>query len=179
MIDRLAMPRSMEVGASVPEADTGDPFEAFFDAHRDRLFGSMVLLTSNRHEAEELTQDAFVAVWERWGRVRTMDEPVGYLYRTAMNMFRKRLRRRSVALRLIPARAEPADELSRVDSRHTVAAALASLPPRQRAAVVLTELFELPSEEAGKVLGVRPGTVRALAYQGRAARPAPMGGDDG
>ena len=179
MIDRLAVPRSVEVAASVPEADTEGSFEAFFEAHRDRLFGSMVLLTGDRHEAEELTQDAFVAVWERWGRIRTMDEPVGYLYRTAMNRFRKRLRRRSVALRRTPWRSEPADELARVDARHTMTAALATLPPRQRAAVVLTELFDLPSEEAGRVLGVRAGTVRALAHQGRAALRAAIGGDHG
>jgi RNA polymerase sigma-70 factor, ECF subfamily len=40
----------------------------------------------NRAEAEELAQDAFLKVWERWDRVADIEEPVGYLYRTAMNL---------------------------------------------------------------------------------------------
>ena len=40
-------------------------------------------------------QDAFLSVWERWDRVGEMDDPLGYLYRTAMNLFRKRYRRTS------------------------------------------------------------------------------------
>ena len=55
------------------------------------------------------------------------------------------------------------------DARETVRRALASLTPRQRAAIVMTELLGFSSSEAGKVLGIRPGTVRALATQGRAA----------
>jgi RNA polymerase sigma-70 factor (ECF subfamily) len=47
--------------------------------------------------------------------------------------------------------------------------ALGQLTPRQRAALVLTEMIGYSSEEAASILGVRPGTVRALAFQGRAA----------
>ena len=59
----------------------------------------MYLVTGNAQEAEEMMQDAFGAVWERWDRVSVMDEPTGYLYRTAMNRFRSRLRRASRAAR--------------------------------------------------------------------------------
>ena len=44
-------------------------------------------------------QDAFLTVWERWDRVGGMDDPVGYLYRTAMNLFRKRYRRAMLSVR--------------------------------------------------------------------------------
>ena len=57
-------------------------------------------MTGNRAEAEELMQDAFLSVWERWDRVSGMDDPIGYLYRTAMNLFRKRYRRAMLAVRL-------------------------------------------------------------------------------
>ncbi|HJY31569.1 MAG TPA: sigma factor, partial [Actinomycetota bacterium] len=74
-------------------------FEAFFEAEHERLFRALYLVTGNAQEAEELMQDAFVAVWERWDRVSGMDDPTGYLFRTAMNRFRSRLRRASRAAR--------------------------------------------------------------------------------
>ena len=63
-------------------------FEAFFDAEHRGLYSALVLITHDRHEAEELMQDAFLKLWERWGRVGAMDDPAGYLFRTAMNLFR-------------------------------------------------------------------------------------------
>src|SRR5207249_4206060 len=60
-------------------------FEEFFDLERDRLFRVMCVITGNRQEAEDLSQDAFSRVWERWNRVGAMANPTGYLHRTAMN----------------------------------------------------------------------------------------------
>jgi RNA polymerase sigma factor (sigma-70 family) len=159
-----------------PRAAGRDPsFEAFYERERDRVFGALCLVTGSRHDAEELTQDAFLALWERWQRVRALDDPTGYLYRTAMNGFRKRLRRAALARRLAPrlwrAR-EGGDEL-----RSEVMDALGALPPRQRAAVVLTELLGYGSEEAGRLLGVKAVTVRVLASQGRAVLRRELGAE--
>jgi RNA polymerase sigma factor (sigma-70 family) len=68
-------------------------FEEFFETERRRLFRAIYLMTGSTHDAEELTQDAFLVVWARWERVRQMDSPTGFLYRTAMNAFRSRHRR--------------------------------------------------------------------------------------
>jgi len=59
-----------------------------------------------------------------------------------------------------------------------VARALAGLPRRQRAALVLTDLLGFSSEEAGRMLGVKPVTVRVLASQGRAAMKQSLGERD-
>jgi RNA polymerase sigma-70 factor (ECF subfamily) len=144
-------------------------FEEFYEKERDGLFGALVLITGNRYEAEELTQEAFVAVWERWTRVAGMENPAGYLYRTAMNGFRKRRRRAAVALRRTVRPAEHRDLFAEAEDRQVVARALAGLSQRQRAALVLTDLLEFSSDEAGRMLSIRPATVRALASQGRAA----------
>jgi DNA-directed RNA polymerase specialized sigma24 family protein len=80
-------------------ADEASAFEDFFRGQTQNLYAHLCLITGNRAEAEELAQDAFLKVWERWDRVADMEEPVGYLYRTAMNLFRKRYRRVGVALR--------------------------------------------------------------------------------
>ena len=85
---------------SVEDGRVGaEGFESFYEVERDGLFGAMVLITGNRHEAEEVAQDAFLAVWERWDRVRSMESPAGYLYRTGMNEYRKRRRKAALAVR--------------------------------------------------------------------------------
>src|SRR5436189_41522 len=84
-------------------------FEEFFSAEHRGLYGALVLVTRSSHEAEEVMQDAFLRVWERWDRVAALDDPVGYLYRTAMNLFRSRRRRVLVALRRTVKPREPDD----------------------------------------------------------------------
>jgi len=143
-------------------------FELFYRSERDGLFANLYLMTRDPHEAEELMHDAFLKVWERWGRVRHMDRPAGYLHRTAFNAFRTRYRRAAVAQRVL-GRASKRDPLEDVEGRDRVDRALAALTVRQRAAVILTELLDYSSEEAGRLLGVRPGTVRGLAHHGRVA----------
>jgi RNA polymerase sigma factor (sigma-70 family) len=153
-------------------------FEAFFEAERDGLFGALVLITGDRHEAEEIAQDAFLLLWERWDRVGSMENPSGYLYRTAMNLFRKRRRRAALAVRRAVGFAHSGDPFAAADDRQVVARALAGLSRRQRAALVLTELLGFTSEEAGRMLGVKSVTVRVLASQGRAAMRQSLGGTD-
>jgi RNA polymerase sigma factor (sigma-70 family) len=177
------MNRSVEIVPStdlgLDDALVGTPnFERFYEAERDGLFGALVLITGNRHEAEEITQDAFVAVWERWDRVSAMEAPTGYLYRTAMNAFRKRLRRTATALRRVVGVKPEQDAFAAADARQVVATALAGLSRRQRAALVLTELLGFSSEEAGRALGIKPVTVRVLASQGRAAMKKSVGWSD-
>jgi RNA polymerase sigma factor (sigma-70 family) len=140
-------------------------FEAFFLDHQEPLFRAMWLVTRNRHEAEEIMQEAFVRLWERWSIVRN---PEAYLYRTAMNLFRSRLRRAAVALRWAVHALPLDDQFAEVEARDSVIRALAPLPDRQRAAVVLMDVLGLSSEQAGHALGIRPVTVRVLAARGRA-----------
>lgn len=153
-------------------------FESFFEAERNGLFGALVLITGDRHEAEEIAQDSFLVLWERWDRVGSMDHPTGYLYRTAMNLFRKRRRRAAVAVRRAVGLADHEDAFAVADARQVVARALAGLSRRQRAALVLTELLGFTSEEAGRALGIKPVTVRVLASQGRAAMRQSLGERD-
>jgi RNA polymerase sigma-70 factor (ECF subfamily) len=142
-------------------------FEAFFERLHGDLFAAMWLITRNRHEAEELAQDAFLRLWERWDRVAAMDDPEGYLYRTAMNAFRSRARRASLALRRIGRPSPVDDALAGVEHREMLVQALAPLTPRERAAVVLTDVLGYSSEEAGRWLRIKPVTVRVLASRGR------------
>ena len=144
-------------------------FELFFGREAQMLFRRLCAVTGNAAEAEEIMQDAFLALWERWERVSRMEDPTGYLYRTAMNVFRKRSRRAALAIRKTLSLAPDPAPFSEIDEQQDVLAALASLTPRQRAAVVLTDVLGYSSEEAGHALGVNAGTVRGLASRARAA----------
>jgi RNA polymerase sigma-70 factor, ECF subfamily len=162
----------MEERATAPtETHPGEPpldFESFFLEHHEALFRAMWLVTRNRHEAEEVMQDTFLRLLERWPTVQGAKNPEGYLYRAAMNVFRSRLRRAAVSVRKAIRQLPADDQLGAVEAREAVVRALAPLPARQRAAVVLLDVLGLTSEEAGEALGIRPVTARVLAARGRA-----------
>jgi RNA polymerase sigma-70 factor (ECF subfamily) len=144
-------------------------FETFFHAHHDRLFRALTLMTGNRHEAEEVLQDAFLKLWERWDRVASLADPAGYLYRTSMNLFRSRARRTAMAVRKAAGRVPPDDALRSVEERDVLVRALARVSPRQRAAIVLIDVLDMSSDDAGAALGVRAVTARVLASKARAS----------
>jgi hypothetical protein len=102
-----------------PAKPSGGDFEAFFEAEHERLLRALFVVTGSAEEADELMQDAFVAVWERWDWVGGMHDPTGYLYRTAMNRFRSRLRSARAAEDLLVASSNPA--VRRLLSRGRVA----------------------------------------------------------
>ena len=144
-------------------------FAAFYEATVRRLFAALCLVTGDRYEAEEITQEAFVRVFERWDRVGEFDDPTGYLFRVSMNLFRGRFRRASLAVRrslfLAP---KATDDLAAVDTHDAVVRLLRGLDPKQRAAVVLTAILDYPAEEAGEMLGIGASSVRSLTTRARA-----------
>jgi RNA polymerase sigma-70 factor (ECF subfamily) len=146
-------------------------FEAFFHDHYERLLRAMYLATGDRHEAEDLTQDAFVRVYERWDLVRGAENPLGYVYRVALNARRSRLRRLAVAARkalhLIPQ--PPSDHHEATDERISLRNAMAALPDGQREAIVLIEWLDMTDVEAGAALGISAGAVRTRLHRARAA----------
>jgi RNA polymerase sigma factor (sigma-70 family) len=155
--------------AKADRATEGLDFEAFYEAESQTLFRRLWLIAGNRSEAEEIMQDAFLRLLERWDRIDQLKDPTAYLYRTAMNVFRRRYRRSALAIRKTFAPDTGHDEFAAADARDAVLRALATLSPRQRAALVLIELEGMSSQEAGEALGIKASTVRALATQGRAA----------
>ena len=144
-------------------------FEDLVHAEHAGLYSALCLIIRDRGEAEDVMQEAFLKVWERWDRVQGMEDPTGYLYRTALNLHRKRMRRASVAIRRAVGLGPSRDSLADVETRDAVVRALGALPPRQRESVVLVDLLDYSSEEAGELMGIAAATVRVLASHGRAA----------
>jgi len=167
-------PRVQNPHVGVPET-----FEEFFELEHERLLRALYLVTGDREEAEDLMQEAFVKVLERWDVVRTMAAPTGYVFQTAMNGFRTKYRRAVMSVRrialLVPRSGDSFDE---VEIREDVRLALTMLTRRQRAAIVLTELLGYPAEEAARILSIQPSTVRALTTQARTTLRSILGGTD-
>ena len=108
--------------------------------------------------AEEVVQDAFARVYERWGSI---DRPAAYLRTCVVNGSRALLRRRRLAVWRRP---DPVPESMEPAADH-ILDALAALPPRRRAAVVLRYYEDLSEAEIAAVLGVRPGTVKSMLHR--------------
>ena len=144
-------------------------FDDFFEEEHERLFKALYFVTGNRHDAEELMQDAFLKLWERWGEIHRISDPTGYLFRVALNGFRMRRRRAAMAIRKTVSIAERRDAFLDADMRADIRQLLLQATPRQRTALLLLDLLGYPSDEAARILRVRPSTVRALATKGRRA----------
>jgi RNA polymerase sigma factor (sigma-70 family) len=150
--------------------DTEPPaFEPFFEEQKERLLRILSVITGSRAEAEDLAQEAFTRLLERWETVAAMEDPAGYLHRTAMNLFRNQYRRARVVLARTVGLGPEQDVFKPVEDRDAAARALGALTPRQRAALVLTEALGYSGEEAGQLLGIKASTVWALTHQARAA----------
>jgi RNA polymerase sigma factor (sigma-70 family) len=164
-------PETLDVTAA--PATFGD----FFGAHQARLGRACLLLTGNPTEAEDLAQESMARIFERWDRVSEMDDPEGYLFRTALNLHRNALRRLSVAARreVVGSRIDDEDATDRsLDIRQ----AIRSLPVKQRQALVLVEWLRYSSEQAAQILGIDAVSVRGRLHRARSALRHRYGGLD-
>lgn len=142
-----------------------DSAAEFCERLRGRLVGSLTLYCGDRAVAEELAQEALARAWQRWASVSRMESPEAWTYRTAFNLARSRFRRRSAERRANQRHAlrESAAAGGVDDAADTLAirAAVAELPPRQRAAVVARYYLGLDVAAAAAALDCAPGTVKA------------------
>src|SRR5712691_2698675 len=108
----------MKVHPDHREASQARDFHSFFTDERDALFRMLVLVTGSVDEAEDLVQEAFLRVWERWAHVEGLANPIGYLHTTALNCFRSRYRHAMfVAKRQLQLGREQSDPLTAVEAR--------------------------------------------------------------
>lgn len=141
-------------------------FVEWYQAEHGRVLSTLTLATRDREVAREATDEAFARALERWHRVGQMESPTGWTYQVALNVARRRLRRRSVERTLLGHRAVPGlVEQQPVD--HELWAAVSQLPPRQRTAVALRYVADLPEARIAEAMQVAPGTVSATLNAAR------------
>ncbi|MGW2489432.1 SigE family RNA polymerase sigma factor [Streptomyces sp. NPDC001606] len=143
-------------------------FESYAAARWSGLFRTAFLLTGDHHEAEDLVQATLAKVYLGWHRIRHLDVPDAYVHRALVNNNLSRHRKRRVVQLLTPVLPERSREggQSHVEERSLLMAALATLPPRQRAAVVLRYWEDYSEHQAAEILGCSPGNVKSQASRG-------------
>jgi RNA polymerase sigma-70 factor (sigma-E family) len=134
-------------------------FAAFFAATRQPMVRLAYLLTGSGAQAEEAVQESLVRVYERWGRI---DDPGAYLRRAVVNRCSSWHRHRAVVRRTLSKAAAAETYLDQPDE---LADALAQLPARRRAVIVLRfyERLELP--EIADALDISTGTVKSTLHR--------------
>jgi RNA polymerase sigma factor (sigma-70 family) len=172
------MVQPTHMGAAA-ETEAVEDFDCFFRTHHLRLFQALYLLTGDVHEADDITQEALLRTYERWDRVSSMDSAAGYVFRTAMNVYRSRLRRLAVRARHTFASLPSDDPSGSIAIGQDVRNALRSISDEQRQALILVEWLGLDSDEAGRVLGIDASSVRGRLHRGRAALRELLGDVDG
>jgi RNA polymerase sigma-70 factor (sigma-E family) len=148
------------------KSEDEEQFQGFVRSRWSRLVRTAYLLTGDRHLAEDVAQSALAKAYRSWSRVMRSDNPDAYVRRILVNCDRDRFRKRRVAEHLTdmpPDVAAESDDMARADQRALLAAALAGLPRRQRAVVVLRYWEDLSETEVAQTLGCSTGTVKSQA----------------
>ncbi len=143
-------------------------FESWYLDEHPRLLASMVAISGNVSVATDATDEAFLRAFERWERVGQMISPGGWTYRTALNLLRRRFRRQALEARLLRRVAAANGSFQPPpDWSLETWEALRALPARERTAVVLRHVADLPTKEIAAAMGVVPGTVASSLHSGR------------
>ncbi|NUT29781.1 MAG: SigE family RNA polymerase sigma factor [Streptomyces sp.] len=153
------------------QAEQEDRFQEFVRARWSHLVRTAYLLTGDAHHAEDLTQTALAKAYRSWRRVARADNPEAYVRRMLVSCNSDRFRKRRVteALTAVPPEVAGRDAgYAGVDERSALLGALAQLPPKQRAVVVMRYWEDLSEAEVAEVLGCSVGTVKSQASKGLA-----------
>lgn len=164
----------------------GDPdaFGELVRRHRDRLWAVALRTLGDREEAADAVQDALVSAYRAAHTFQGRSAVTTWLHRITVNACLDRARKAAAR------RASPTDDTERLeqllephesaagpaerqDLHRELLAALKTLPPEQRAALVLVDMQGYPVAEAAKILDVAVGTVKSRCARGR-ARLLPM-----
>ena len=148
-------------GRHAQELDTG--FVAFARRRGPHHLRTAVLLTGDWHTAEDLMQTCLAKLYRVWHRLDTGVDPDSYLRRMLVNTQRSWWRarwRQEAPVEVVPDRAVEGDGEERQALADTVRRALAALPSRQRAVLVLRYFEDLPEAQVADLLGCSVGTVK-------------------
>ncbi|MDR6323661.1 RNA polymerase sigma factor [Actinoplanes couchii] len=165
-----------------PRSETPDPvqhdppsFDEVYAAHFADLTVQLYAYFGDRQEAQDVVQEAFCRAFARWKTISGYDDPVAWIRRVAWNLAVSRWRRARTALGFLRGQriAEPAAE-GPSPERIALVAALGTLPPAQRRAVVLHYLADLPTAEIAQRERVTEAAVRSNLHRGRAALAAQL-----
>jgi RNA polymerase sigma-70 factor (ECF subfamily) len=150
-------------------------FDSLYAAHYADLTVQLYAYFGDRHEAQDIVQEAFCRALTRWGSVSTYDDPVAWVRRVAWNLALSRWRRARTALNFLRRQRVAEPQVDGPDpERVALVDALAVLPDTLRRAMVLRYLADMTIAEIAERENVAEGTVKSWLYRGRAALAAQL-----
>ena len=160
-------------------SDLGDTtrFEAWYRGQQPKLASALLAVCGDPVVAREATDEAFARALEHWARLSTMDAPEAWVYRTAVNVVRRRARRAALEQRLLR-RSSPTSNEPVPGWDLDLLAAIRDLPPRQRTAVALHYIADLSVDDTATAMRVKRGTVLATIHAARARLRATLSAAD-
>jgi RNA polymerase sigma-70 factor (ECF subfamily) len=159
-------------------AGSPDAFATLVARHQDRLWAVALRTVRDPDDAADVLQDALVKAYRAAGGFRGEAAVSTWLHRIVVTTALDLLRRRRPVVVEPDDLPDPVDTVADSDMAMDVEQALAALPPDQRAAVVLVDLQGFGVDEAARVLGCPPGTVKSRCFRGRARLAALLGDYD-
>jgi len=154
-------------GGELWQADT----QAFVEEHLRRIYVLIYRMVGNAADAQDLTQEAFIKALQRQEQLRDAEKAAHWLSRiatnTALDHLRRRARRAETDLQSLAAAppaspdASPEQQVLRTEQAQLLQAGLERLTPRERAALLLRDVEDLPADEVARRLKCGKATVRS------------------
>ena len=167
LADSTSRSPSATLGGVTSDAEA---FAILYREHYGKLVRALEIAGAEGAWAQDAAQEAFARALVHWRRIRTGDNPAGYVFRTAFRLLNKeraaRRRMRAEAVAEGDAGALPGPE-STVLARMTLGQALEVMPERQRQCVGLCLYLELGADQAADILGIEAATVRVHLHRAR------------
>jgi RNA polymerase sigma-70 factor (sigma-E family) len=143
-------------------------FEDFVSREQAALLRLAILLAGDRGHAEDLVQTALLETYRHWGRITRGGEPTAYVRRVLITTHTSWRRRLSTTEQVVETLPDHADPTVGPDDDEGLRAALRSLPPRMRTAIVLRFYADLSEQQAAEAMGCSPSTVNTQTARGLA-----------
>jgi len=161
------------IGSITAEQHSEEAVRALYSANYQSLVRLAAILVRDAATAEEVVQDAFVAMHGAWRRLRDTEKALSYLRQSVVNRSRSVLRHRAVVDKYAPKPAPdaPSAEQGAITllERSAVIAALRALPARQREALVLRYYADLSEAQIASTMGISRGAVKSHTARGMSA----------
>jgi len=139
-------------------------FDEWYRREHPRLAASLYVVSGDLDAATDATDEAFARALHRWSSVSKMASPTGWTYRVALNVLRRRKRRARFERQVVREVGSTADP---VLPDHELWEAVGRLPRRQRTAIVLRYVADLPEADIATAMGIARGTVAATLSAAR------------
>jgi len=167
------MSRLSTVNSVLMDEPRPPTFDDWYPAAWQRLVTALLPMVGSTPEAEDLASQAVAKTFENWDR---LDDPSGWTYTVAVNLARRRWRRLKRERDEWTRWLDPPTSLPEVTPE--LWQAVGGLPQRQRIAIALRYVLDLPQDEIARIMRIAPGTVAATLHAARQRLRTVLGAED-